>query len=182
MRQERIVDADGNVVIGVFYADHYFVTPDGKVYTLWRRSGKWKEQRQRPHNRGYLRVQINNKDAYVHRLVAECFIDNPKGLLEVNHKDGNKRNNRVDNLEWCTRSENNKHAYQTGLRSYDELSVMANSEKLKEKHKQRRKITFEQAEEIRRSVGKSDRELSQIYGLARGAIYQIRKGLSYKTA
>ncbi len=50
---------------------------------------------------------------YLHRLVAKAFIPNEKE--QVNHKDGNKLNNHVDNLEWVTRSENALHAYKTGL-------------------------------------------------------------------
>ena len=70
--------------------------------------------------KGYKAVMfhINGKAkcAKVHRLVAEAFIPNPDNLPEVNHKDGNKGNNHVSNLEWCTRSHNVKHSYDTGLK------------------------------------------------------------------
>lgn len=68
---------------------------------------------------GYLMVTLckNGKsfNASVHRLIAEAFIPNPDNLPCVNHKDGNKLNNAVENLEWCTYKENNIHAYKTGL-------------------------------------------------------------------
>lgn len=64
---------------------------------------------------GYQVVNIKKKIYYVHRLVAEEFIPNPDNLPQINHKDGNKRNNNVENLEWCTNSENISHAYKIGL-------------------------------------------------------------------
>lgn len=62
--------------------------------------------KQRDNCRGYLYIEINRKRMYVHRLVAEAFIDNPNNLPIINHKDENPSNNRVDNLEWCTQKYN----------------------------------------------------------------------------
>lgn len=68
---------------------------------------------------GYLRIQLymSGKCEYVavHRLVAETFLPNPNNLPIVNHKDGNKSNNHVSNLEWATQSYNVRHAIQSGL-------------------------------------------------------------------
>lgn len=68
---------------------------------------------------GYERVQLT-KDSRpynftIHRLVATAFIPNKENLPEINHIDGNKRNNNVDNLEWCTKSHNIQHAFKNGL-------------------------------------------------------------------
>jgi hypothetical protein len=65
---------------------------------------------------GYLIVQVDSKQLSVHRLVAAHFIPNPYGYLQVNHKDGNKQNNCVENLEWCSSKQNIQHALETGLR------------------------------------------------------------------
>jgi hypothetical protein len=65
------------------------------------------------HTNGYYRVDlyISKKRCrfYLHRLIAELFIPNPDNKREVNHKDGNRENYNIDNLEWCTRSENELH-------------------------------------------------------------------------
>ena len=63
-----------------------------------------------------LRKEGKNKVCEVHRLVAEAFISNPNNLPVPNHIDGNKENNCIQNLEWTSYSENNKHALDTGLR------------------------------------------------------------------
>ena len=70
-------------------------------------------------NGGYRIVTLTKnkieKNVSVHRLVAQAFIPNPNNLPQINHIDGNKMNNNVNNLEWCTQSENMKHAYINNL-------------------------------------------------------------------
>lgn len=68
---------------------------------------------------GYIYANLYNnykrKNATVHRLIATAFIPNPNNFPEINHIDGNKTNNSIENLEWCTRSHNMKHAVANGL-------------------------------------------------------------------
>jgi len=74
-------------------------------------------------NHGYGSIKLtdytgNSKKKLLHRLVAKTFIPNPENKRTVNHKDGNKLNNSVDNLEWATDSEQQLHAFNTGLSSH----------------------------------------------------------------
>lgn len=68
---------------------------------------------------GYVYVQLWNNATYknirLHKLVAENFIENKEGKEQINHIDGNKKNNKVNNLEWCTCKENIQHVYKIGL-------------------------------------------------------------------
>lgn len=80
---------------------------------------------------GYCRVSLrkdkSTHDAFVHRLVALTFIPNPNQYADINHIDGVKYNNHVSNLEWCTRSHNIKHAWDTGLNHHSEKRRVATS-------------------------------------------------------
>lgn len=92
----------------------YEVSNTGRV----RRKGSSIDKASRD-RKGYPVVNLyrdgNGSTKSIHRLVAQAFVPNPDNKPDVNHKDGDKHNNSVDNLEWVTKSENMKHAYQTGL-------------------------------------------------------------------
>lgn len=91
--------------------DNYIVTSDGEIYSLLKNkilSGYVNKD-------GYLVVDLQGIKHLMHRIVAECFIQNENNKPYVNHKDGNKLNNSLDNLEWCTPSENTNHALKSGF-------------------------------------------------------------------
>jgi len=69
--------------------------------------------------KGYLAVELDREFWFIHRLVATLFIENKENKEQINHIDGNKLNNHVSNLDWCTNLENMQHAYATGLQFND---------------------------------------------------------------
>ena len=99
---QKILDAEG-----------YEASADGRI----RNAKTGRLLKQHIGNDGYLRIQIAGKTRLAHRVIADIFLLKPVGKDFVNHKDGNKQNNRADNLEWVTRSENMQHAYENGLKS-----------------------------------------------------------------
>lgn len=96
----------------------YIIKQSGVILSTYR--GSMKPVAITKCNKGYNRVCLTRKDGQkqsylVHRLVAKKFIPNPHNLPQVNHKDGDKDNNSVDNLEWVTGQQNVKHSVKTGL-------------------------------------------------------------------
>jgi hypothetical protein len=127
-KDEEIVPQEGEVFKQHPEYDEFLVSNFGRVYrkrnsytvkgSLWERRGEMVKQG--TSKKGYKTVSRTKKDgtktsAQVHRLVAQTFIENPDNLPEVNHKDGDKKNNRVKNLEWITTLDNIRHAWDTGL-------------------------------------------------------------------
>lgn len=107
----------------VGYEGLYEVSDHGRVRRLGRRASKrgGATVLAACHSRRYVCVCLCaanvSHTVNVHRLVASAFIANPDQRPEVNHKDGNKHNNRADNLEWVTKAENEAHAMLTGLKA-----------------------------------------------------------------
>ena len=111
------------------YEGLYAVDEYGNVYSLVQgRSRRKGILRSYQNTAGYLKVNLYDKNGkckkkYVHRLVAEAFIPNPLHKPNVNHKDCNVKNNSVDNLEWCTQSENILYCSRLGRHKTPEYRV-----------------------------------------------------------
>lgn len=113
-----------------FAETKYLVSNLGRIKSLINK--KFQNPIRKPWNNiaGYCVLSINTKNGRVaktiHRLVALAFIPNPEKKKQINHKNGIKADNRVENLEWCTGSENIRHALDTNLLSFDFLKKKIN--------------------------------------------------------
>lgn len=127
-----------NIVINNI-STSYFITEDGKCYN--DKTGKFLKG-QINYKNGYCSYNLTLPDGtkkrmYTHRLVAIAYIpnDNPKEKTQINHIDGNKQNNCVDNLEWCTPQENENHAIETELKVFKHVYCFTKDKKLVAEYK-----------------------------------------------
>lgn len=118
---------------------------------------------------------------YVARMVAKAFIPNPNNKPQVNHKDGNPRNNRVDNLEWCTPKENTRHGWKTGLCHQSKQRYIKGEEVPQHKLTERKVRIIKHA----LSLDKGNRSgivkcLSKLFNVNHASICDIRSGRAWK--
>lgn len=151
----------------------YFFGNDGSVWY----KGKSGELKKFKHfsgkaTNGYCKVHLTNdtkqrKSYWLHRVIAMLFLENIENKEFVNHKDGNKLNNSVDNLEWTTRSENEKHAHKIGLKDFKGKNG---------------KLTKEEVLQVKRlsTEGINQRVIAKTYGITQSAVSRIKNGDNWK--
>lgn len=167
-----------NIFMNSIWLNHpkypgYRFSPEGNILSL-----KGKPKLLKPRIKlGYNNFVFYDKkgkshEVRLHRAIAEIFIENPKNKSEVNHKNGIKSDNRIENLEWVTKSENQKHAYETGLK---------NSRHRQGEHSNFSKLTNELVISIKKDLQAGgprgfQQNLAEKYGVSHGTISMIKTG------
>ena len=168
----------------------YRIGDDGTVWSRRAADGEWRQLKPTPQYRGHMAIWLGRKDQrFVHRLVLEAFVGPCPDGMECRHLDGNPGNNRLDNLAWGTRAENQQDAIRHGaaycvrpeniermhtlIRKYPPVKG--------EKH-HRAKLTDEQVEIIRAVVNPGERDgrakrLAEIWGVSLITIRMIARGI-----
>ena len=148
------------------FEDLYAITKEGKVWSHPKhsnRKGKFLKGYTMPLKYRQVNLYLNKKSQsyLIHRLVALTYISNPKNLPEVNHKDGNQRNNSIKNLEWVTSKENSTHSWKNGF--------------------SHGKLTFDQIKEIRKKhkEGISQLKLAKLYKVKQATISYLVNNKSW---
>ena len=132
--------------------------------------------KQAPHTAGYLCLSLTKeggakaRSMLVHRMVAVTFIDNPENLPWVNHKDGNKKNNHVENLEWCTPTYNIMHALGAGF-----IPILRGSQRATAK------LNEEKVHVIKKMMllGFTNEKLAELFEVSTAPISYIRSNLAW---
>ena len=147
----------------------------GKTQTI---KGRVLKQRINPGGYYYVELSKNGTKATfaIHQLVAQAFLDNPENKPIVNHINGIKTDNNVNNLEWATYSENLSHAYSSGLRTAVSLQTVENKN-------YKRKLKPEQVIEIKRLLAAGSlthKEIATKFSVARSTVTEIKSGRRWK--
>lgn len=149
----------------------YRVSSLGKVVSI-----RWKKKERlltgHKTHRGYISVYLKNDDGQyqartIHRMVGAGFLPNPEDLPQINHKNGVKTDNRVENLEWCDNSHNIKHSYRTGLKQ-PMVGEQNGYSKLTNMEVRRIKMALQ--------TGISTRDISDVYKVSYNTVYDIKVG------
>ena len=159
-----------HVIIDNEIMAQYYVSTDGKVFSF--KSFKYLTHQKTDDDYWFISINKNGKTrkCYIHRLVALAYIDNPENKPQINHIDGNKKNNTVTNLEWVTAKENTAHAMKLGTKWYYGAKGMENGRSV---------FTDEQihaACKLLEEGIKTPKEISKITGVSRICLYTIRFG------
>lgn len=174
----EIVQERWRVVAGVFSGYPYEVSDSGKVRRTVGGKGTRAGKILKPgvDRRGYEYVFLSDRElgqrrAKIHRLVATAFVGKPHGRVEVNHIDGNTRNNRWENLEWVSHQQNMAHAVELGLIKSGEDSPYS-------------KLTRLQADFVRdlysRGRHATNERIARWFGVSKGTVRRITAGASCK--
>ena len=170
------------------YEGKYMVSNTGKVKSLnYRRTGKEKILKAYPDKDGYLYAQLwkdcIGKNYRINRLVAQAFLENPDNFPEVNHKDEDKQNNYVENLEWCT----SKYNINYGTRNQRIAEKLKGRKMSEESIKKRVEKTCKPVFSVNKESGlimwwQSAAEAGRVLGIDNGTIGKCCKGKGYKSA
>jgi len=142
-----------------------------RVYTPYYNRGKQvyeTDERKAKHGKGYQSISIHGKTYAVHRLVALAWIPNPEGKPQVNHKNGIRDDNMVDNLEWVTNLENRRHSgdfLDRKVRKGCDVNTA--------------KLTEEEVAEIKKLISEGEiylKDIAKMHGVAKSTISYIKAG------
>lgn len=164
---------------------YYRVSNKGRIFSI-PRVVKTKRHTQKidgrilkPNGKVYLKVHLSvngvSHHKQIHRLVAEAFIPNPDNLPAINHKNGKKHDNHVENLEWCTYSNNTLHAYVTGL-------MKANPRHGEECHFSKLKVkdVIKMRSEVNKTYGRMIKKLMEEFRVSKSTVRAVIDGSSWK--
>ena len=159
----------------VTFNQDYQINEKGEIYSPYR---AWHQMKTHKIQKGYLRVHLmtteGGKFFMVHRLVLEAFAPREDSLrLQVNHIDGDKENNQLVNLEWCTQSENMAHAARIGLRDNLAKGEDVGGNVLTEEQ------VLEICEELMNPNRPSYTQIGEKYGVSKYAIHDIKRKKSW---